>query len=195
MNDHEDSMLLEHEADGIKELDNNLPRWWVWLFYITIAISGVYLLYYHVLGAGDSMLVEYQKEMEKGEVIKNAALAKFESTMETLQASADAGVLSRGQQIFATTCAPCHGLLGQGIVGSNLTDDYWIHGPEFKDNLRIIYNGVPEKGMISWKGVLKPDQIFAAASYIYTLRGTHPPNPKLPENQLQEAADAPSPFE
>jgi cytochrome c oxidase cbb3-type subunit 3 len=79
-------------------------------------------------------------------------------------------------------------------VGPNLCDEYWIHGSNFVDNLRTIYNGVPEKGMLTWKGVLKPAEIHAVGSYIYTLRGTHPPNPKPPENTVQQPTD-PSPFE
>ena len=195
MNDSKDPLLLDHEVDGIKELDNNLPRWWVWLFYITTAYAIVYMVYYHAMGAGDLMVAEYDKEMAVGESIKNAAIARFEGSIDSASPSTDPVVIARGQQIFATTCAPCNGVQGQGIVGSNLTDDYWIHGSTFQDSLRTIYNGVPEKGMISWKDSLKPDQILASASYIYTLRGTNPPNPKPPENQQQPASDEPSPFE
>jgi cytochrome c oxidase cbb3-type subunit 3 len=91
-------------------------------------------------------------------------------------------------------CAPCHEKDGGGKVGPNLTDTYWIHGSNFVDNVKVIWNGVPEKGMLTWKGVLKPDQIHHVASYIYTLRGTKPPNPKPPENQAP-AQTAPNPFE
>jgi cytochrome c oxidase cbb3-type subunit 3 len=183
MNDPKDPLLLEHDADGIRELDNKLPRWWVWLFNLTIVFAVAYLGYYHVLHAGELMLGEYQKEMERGEKIKSAALARFEAEVEALQPSQDAAILDRGGKVFSFYCAPCHRADGGGLVGPNLTDDYWIHGPQFKDNLRIILNGVPEKGMITWKGVLKPNEIIAVASYIYTLRGTQPPNPKPPENQ------------
>ena len=104
-------------------------------------------------------------------------------------------LLAKGKQNFGVLCAPCHRADGGGLVGPNLTDDYWIHGPQFKDNLRTIINGVPEKGMVTWKGVLKPDEIVAIASYIYTLRGTHPPNPKPPENQAPAGPERPSEFE
>jgi cytochrome c oxidase cbb3-type subunit 3 len=90
---------------------------------------------------------------------------------------------------------PCHGPQGQGLVGSNLTDDYWIHGPEFKDSLRTISDGVPDKGMIAWKESMQPNEIYAVASYIYTLRGTNPPNPKLPENEITTPAVDSSMFE
>ena len=107
----------------------------------------------------------------------------------TLKPSQDTEVLGQGRQTFMTLCAPCHRPDGGGLVGPNLCDDYWIHGTNYLDSLRIIINGVPEKGMLTWRGILKPSEIQAVASFIYTLRGTHPPNPKLPENQQP----APSP--
>jgi len=194
MNDPKDPLLLDHDADGIRELDNNLPRWWVWLFNLTILFSVVYMLYYHVFRAGDLMAAEYEKEMERGEKVKVAALQRFETELETMQPSTDQALIAQGGQVFSQMCAPCHRADGGGLVGPNLTDDYWIHGAEFKDNLRTIVNGVPSKGMISWKSLLKPADIYAVASYIYTLRGTKPPNPKPPEKQ-QPAVEAPSIFE
>jgi cytochrome c oxidase cbb3-type subunit 3 len=182
MNNLNDSLLLDHEVDGIRELDNKLPRWWVWLFYLTIAFAGLYLAYYHVLGSGQMMTAEYEAEMKIGNALKNASMAKFESGFATLEPSPDPYVVSQGRQTFANLCAPCHRADGGGLVGPNLTDDYWIHGPQFADNVKTIWNGVPEKGMITWKGVLKPDQVLAVASYIHTLRGTQPANPKPPEN-------------
>ncbi len=175
--------LLDHEADGIRELDNLLPRWWVWLFYLTTAFAVVYMLYYHVLKIGNLQAAEYDKEWRKGEEIKSAAIAKFESALGALEPSKDPAVLAKGQQTFMTLCAPCHRPDGGGLVGPNLCDDYWIHGSNYLDNLKIIINGVPEKGMLTWRGVLKPSEIQAVASYVYTLRGTKPPNPKPREDQ------------
>ncbi len=194
MNEPKDPLLIDHEIDGIQELDNQLPRWWVWLFYLTIAFSAVYLVYYHVLKDGDIQAAEYRREMEIGEKIKSAALARFEQGMGSLQPDQDQAVLAKGHEKFRMLCAPCHRDDGGGLVGPNLTDDYWIHGPTFADNLKVIWNGVPEKGMVSWKGVLQPEEIRAVASYIYTLRGTQPPNPKPPENQAP-APTGPSEFE
>jgi cytochrome c oxidase cbb3-type subunit 3 len=185
MNDSNDPLLLDHEADGIQELDNNLPRWWVWLFYLTILFAPAYLLYFHVLHVGALQAAEYEAESKLGETVKSAALAKFEASIGSLEPSADPAFLAKGQQTFLLLCAPCHRADGGGLVGPNLCDDYWIHGSNFVDNLKTIINGVPEKGMLTWKGVLKPNEIHAVASYIYTLRGTKPPNPKLPENQQQ----------
>jgi cytochrome c oxidase cbb3-type subunit 3 len=181
--DSNEPLLLDHEADGIRELDNNLPRWWVWLFYLTIAFAAVYLLYYHVFGAGDLQIATYEKEAKQGEAIKSAALAKFESGLGTLAPSTEASVLAQGRQTFMTLCAPCHRPDGGGLVGPNLCDDYWVHGSNYVDNVKTIWNGVPEKGMVTWRGVLKPAEVQAVASFIYTFRGTKPPNPKPPENQ------------
>ncbi|MEW6157547.1 MAG: cbb3-type cytochrome c oxidase N-terminal domain-containing protein [Verrucomicrobiota bacterium] len=188
-----DPLLLDHEVDGIQELDNLLPRWWVWLFYLTIFFSAAYLLYYHVLGIGDLQSAEYEKERKRGEEIKSASIAKFEASVGTLQPSKEPAILSQGIQTYTTYCAPCHRPDGGGLVGPNLCDDYWIHGATFVDNLKIILNGVPEKGMLTWRGVLKPSEVHAVASYIYTFRGTQPPNPKPPENQQQP--EKPNEFE
>jgi len=193
-NDPHGPLLEGHEADGIKELDNNLPRWWVWLFNLCIVFAAVYMTYYHVLGKGDLQVAEYEKEKAIGDKIKNEALAKFESSLGALQPSTDRAVLSQGQQTFMTLCSPCHRPDGGGLVGPNLCDDYWIHGPNYVDNLKIIINGVPDKGMLTWRGILKPAEIQAVASYIYTLRGTKPPNPKPREDQAPKPT-GPSPFE
>ena len=199
MTEYNDPLLLDHEVDGIRELDNKLPRWWVWLFYCTIIFGVVYLSYYHVFAKGDlatlgQMKSEYEAEMKLGNAIKAATMTKFESDIATLTPSKDSNVLAQGKKTFLTLCAPCHRADGGGLVGPNLCDDYWIHGSNFADNVTTIWNGVPEKGMITWKKTLKPGEIYDVASYIYTLRGTHPPNPKPPENQAP-VKTGPSAFE
>ena len=195
-NDPQDPLLLDHNYDGIQELDNNLPRWWVWLFYITIIFSAVYLIYYHVARAGDLQAAEYDQEMKSGASVKAAAMGHFEANIPALTPSADAAVLADGSQIYAKFCAPCHRADGGGLVGPNLTDNYWIHGSNYVDTVKVIWNGVPAKGMITWKTVLKPDQIQAVASYIYTLRGAKLLTPgKLPENQQPAQPAGSSQFE
>ncbi len=193
-NDPKQPLLLEHEADGIKELDNLLPRWWVWLFYICVAYGVAYMLYYHVFNMGDLQAAAYSKEQKIGDEIKAASIAKFEANIAVLEPSKDQAVLTHGLQVYTVYCAPCHRADGGGIVGPNLTDDFWLHGSNYVDNVKIIINGVPDKGMLTWRGVLKPDEITSVASYIYTLRGTKPPNPKPPEN-LQTGPAKPSEFE
>jgi cytochrome c oxidase cbb3-type subunit 3 len=192
--DSNDPLLLDHEYDGIRELNNKLPRWWVWLFNLSIVFAVLYFGLYHVLGKGRLMDAQYKDEMKVGEQIKARALQDFEATMAARQPSTDAAVLAEGKDTFMKLCAPCHRPDGGGLVGPNLCDDYWIHGSNFVDNLRTIWNGVPAKGMVTWKGTLKPATIYAAASYIYTLRGTHPPKPKPPENQAP-VKTGPSDFE
>jgi len=186
--------VMDHEADGIRELDNLLPRWWVWLFHFTIAFSVFYLVYYHVVKAGDLQIAEFNKEWKRGEEIKNASIAKFEAGIASLTPSTDPSVLVDGQRLFINYCAPCHRPDGGGLVGPNLCDDYWIHGSNYVDSVKTIINGVPAKGMLTWRGVLNPDQIKAVSSYIYSLRGTHPKNPKPAENTVQ-APTGPSAFE
>src|SRR3954447_7369559 len=146
--DEKDPLLLDHEADGIKELDNLLPRWWVWLFYLTIIFAIGYMGYYHILRAGDLQVAEYNKEQKIGETIKGAALAKFETALGTLEPSKDPVMLAEGRQAFGNLCAPCHRADGGGLVGPNLCDDYWIHGSNYVDTIKTIWNGVPEKGMV-----------------------------------------------
>jgi len=190
----EEPALLDHEYDGIRELDNKLPRWWVWLFNLCILFAIVYLVYYHVLGRGQLMAAQYAEEMRIGNDLKAKATGEFENRMASLQPSTDVAVIAEGKDTFLKLCAPCHRADGGGLVGPNLCDDYWIHGSNFVDNLSTIWNGVPAKGMVTWKTTLKPSTIYAAASYIYTLRGTNPKNPKPPEN-LVPAKTGPSDFE
>jgi cytochrome c oxidase cbb3-type subunit 3 len=133
--------------------------------------------------------------MEIANEQKAAALEKFDMRMETMESSSEASVLAAGEKTYIVSCSPCHGPQGQGLVGSNLTDDYWIHGSEFKDTLRTISNGVPDKGMIAWKDSMQPSEIYAVASYILTLRGTDPPNPKAPENEITTPSVDASMFE
>jgi cytochrome c oxidase cbb3-type subunit 3 len=195
-NDPKEPLLMDHDYDGIQELDNNLPRWWVWLFYITIIFSAVYMVYYHVAHAGPLQDAEYKNEMKAGDQLKNGAMGRFEAGIGTLTPSADAAVLDSGRQTYAKFCAPCHRNDGGGLVGPNLTDDYWIHGSTFPDNVKVIWDGVPAKGMITWKAILKPDEIYAVASYIYTLRGAKLATPgKPPENQQPAKPAGPSQFE
>ena len=194
MNDPKDPLLLDHEADGIRELDNNLPRWWVWLFYLTIIYAVVYLGYYHVFATEKTSAAEYDVERAAGEKIKGAAMAKFEATIGNLAPASDPDAINNGRQTFMTLCAPCHRPDGGGLVGPNLCDDYWIHGSNFVDNVKTIWNGVPEKGMITWKTMLNPKQIHEVASFLYTFRGTKPPNPKPAEN-LVPVKTGPSEYE
>lgn len=281
----EKDVLLDHNYDGIQELDNDLPPWWLWLFYITIIWSVIYMIHYHVIGTGDSSEVEYLKEMDPewagitekagfsleyrspfykstweltpltrvqmalaqekeaaillaeqkamgevsisltdisfNEIIMAAMSAANPEDMEKLQTAfpeiwdayqkggggeeetqteativekpelvlkplTDVASLASGETIFMTNCATCHGKLGEGGIGPNFTDDYFIHGNTIGNMVTIINNGVPAKGMISWRAILKDRQIQEVASYIQTLVGTNPPNAKAPQGEKVE---------
>lgn len=177
--------LLDHEYDGIREYDNPLPRWWLWLFYATILFAAVYTPYY-LLGYGDSPREDYRQQMTAAEQQQarrqQQAAAPTPPAGEPAPAPAQADV-ARGEQIFKQNCVACHGQQAQGMIGPNLTDNAWIHGNTLADVKQVITNGVPEKGMIAWKNQLKPEQIAAVAAYVKSLQGTNPPNPKPPQGE------------
>jgi cytochrome c oxidase cbb3-type subunit III len=181
--EHERDVLLDHNYDGIMELDNQLPPWWKYGFYVTIVIGVIYLFNYHVLGTGKLQIAEYNAEMaiakeEKTARMKNAAENITEASVVLLK---DAGALADGATIFKNNCVPCHGDKGQGIAGPNLTDEFWIHGGGIKNVFRTITDGVPGKVMISWKEKLTPTQIEKVASYVLSLQGTNPPGGLAPQ--------------
>jgi cytochrome c oxidase cbb3-type subunit 3 len=193
----EKDVLMDHEYDGIHELDNNLPPWWLYGFYFSIAFAVVYLFNYHITGNGKLMVEEYQAEMQAAEEAKAAFMATQENVVDesNVEYLSDASALGEGQKTFKLYCAPCHGETGgsmPGGVGPNLTDDYWIHGGSMSDIFKTIKYGVPEKGMVSWEAQLNPTQIQQVASYIKSLHGTNPPNAKEPQGDLwqeEETAD------
>jgi cytochrome c oxidase cbb3-type subunit III len=177
---------LGHDYDGIRELDNRLPPWWLYGFYLTIVFAVIYLWRYHVSHTAPDSIQEYQlavqaAEIKRAEYLKKAANNVDESTVKYLSAADD---LAAGEKIYATTCFPCHGKAGEGGVGPNLTDDYWLHGGSVKDIFKTIKYGVPEKGMKSWKDDYSPGQIAQLASYIKSIKGTNPPNGKAPQGPL-----------
>lgn len=179
----EEDIMLDHNYDGIKELDNSLPPWWVALFFVTSAFAVVYMGYFHITGKGLSSKEQYEAEVKTAE----AAIAAFQAKQADKVDEANLvvldkpGDLSAGKTIFTTNCVACHGAMGEGGVGPNLTDKFWIHGGSITNIYQTIKNGVPEKGMISWKSQLRPADMHRVASYIMTLQGTNPPNPKEPQ--------------
>lgn len=177
--------LLDHNFDGIQEFDNPLPPWWVGLFYITIVYAVVYIIFYHVTGFGPSQRDEYLSEINtfKNQKIANSSASPEESFKdgETFTAMTDEVALAAGGQIYKTNCSSCHGAAGEGGIGPNMTDNFWIHGGTHNDIINTIVKGVPEKGMISWKPILSKSDILKVASYLETLKGTTPANPKAPQ--------------
>lgn len=182
----EESILLDHDYDGIKELDNNLPPWWKYGFYLTIVVAVVYIFNYHVSGSGDLQIAEYDKEMaeaklEVEEFMKTSANKVDETTIKVTK---EASQLAAGKEAFISVCAACHGRLGEGGVGPNLTDEYWVHGGSIQDIFKTIKYGWAEKGMKAWKDELSPMQMSQISSFIISLRGTNPPNGKAPQGDL-----------
>lgn len=177
-----DQAMEGHEYDGIKEYDNNPPAWFNWLFYGTIAYAIWYLSWYHVFKVGPLQEEEYIAQVEAAKPIIAAAQEKG-IKLADLPPNKDAAVLTKGEQLYTKNCVACHGAQGEGLVGPNLTDEYWLHGGSYKDIFTVIFEGVPEKGMISWKKTLLPHEIQAIASYVNTLRGTKPSNPKDPQGE------------
>ena len=185
----ETDILLDHNYDGIRELDNNLPPWWVYGFYLTIAIAVVYMLYFHVFNYGPSSQEEYEIEMAEAEKAVEEYLATQANLVDETNVTllTDEAALTRGQEIFQVNCIACHLEHGGGgpmSVGPNLTDEYWLHGGSIQDVFTTIKYGVPEKGMISWQSQLRPGEMADVASYILSLQGTNPPNAKEPQGEL-----------
>jgi len=181
----EADILLDHDYDGIKELDNALPPWWKYGFYITIAIAFVYLLNFHVLGNGKNPTEEYVAEMENARIQKEIFEAGNKDKIDEKNVPmADAAGLARAKEIFVTKCFACHGNLGQGGVGPNLTDDFWLHKGSLNDIYNTIKVGYADKGMQSWANDFTPKEMSFLASYVRTLKGTNPPNPKAPQGDL-----------
>jgi cytochrome c oxidase cbb3-type subunit 3 len=184
----EADVLLDHDYDGIKELDNALPPWWKWGFYFTVIVAVIYLFRFHIIGSGPTPLQEYDKEMavaatQLENFIKNTKEAFDEKTV-TL---ADAKGIAEGKKIFTGTCFPCHGASGEGnAVGPNLTDKYWLHGGSIGEVFKTITNGVPDKGMQAWGKTFSPADVRNITSYVLSLQGTNPPNAKAAQGNLYE---------
>lgn len=179
-NNMDSERLLADSHDGIQEYDNPLPRWWVWIFWATILFAVLYVLDFTGTLRGPGRIKDYEAEMA-------AAAAKYPKpssavSPEMLAAAAkDPTVIAAGKQIFTTTCSPCHRADGGGLIGPNLTDEYWLHGGTLPEIYKTITDGVLEKGMPQWGKVFNPDQIKSLAVYVRSLQGTNPPNPKAPQ--------------
>lgn len=181
---------MGHDYDGIRELNNPTPPWWRWAFYFSIAFGVVYIWRHHVSHTAPMQLeelaiAEAQAAEAKEAYLKTAADNINENTVKML---GEANDLAAGKKLFATNCAACHGAEGQGTVGPNLTDDYWLHGGKINDVFKTIKYGVPEKGMKSWQDDFSPKQIAQLASFIKSIHGSNPPNPK--EKQGEEYKEA-----
>jgi cytochrome c oxidase cbb3-type subunit III len=187
---------LGHDYDGIRELNNRLPPWWLYGFYLTIIFAGIYLWRYHVSHTAPSSKEEYERSVAKAEAriqeyMKKKGDAVDENTVKLLTSTDD---IAAGKAIFTdpSKCVACHGVEGGGnAIGPNLTDDYWIYGGNIKDLFKTIKYGA-KNGMKSWKDDLSPKQMAQVASYIKTLRGTKPANAREPQGELYKEEAAPA---
>jgi len=183
--EEERNLLMEHTYDGIAELDNPTPPWFMYLFYSTIIFGLIYGIYYHVYQDGNIQETEYKTEVALAEKAREAYMKQFAHSVNenNVTASTVSKDLTEGFQIYSTNCVACHGDKGQGGVGPNLTDKFWIHGGGIKDLFKTITHGIPEKGMIAWEKTLNPLQVQKVASYILTLQGTNPKGAKEPQGE------------
>ncbi len=178
---------MGHDFDGIHELNNPTPPWWKWGFVFTVCFGIVYFWRTEVTHSAPSQLEELAAEEEKAAVAKQEYLKKAANNIDenNVVMLTDPADIAAGQKMFVSNCAPCHGPQGQGVVGPNLTDDYWLHGGKLNEVFKTIKYGVADKGMKSWQEDFSPKQLAQVACYIKTLRGTNPPNAKEPQGQKE----------
>lgn len=188
----ESSLDLGHDYDGIRELNNRLPGWWLYGFYGCILFAGVYLYRFHVSHTAPSSIQEYEQsvvraESQLKEFIKKQGDAVDETNVKLLTGAED---LAAGKALFVKSCAACHLESGAGIVGPNLTDDYWLHGNDIKSMFKVVRYGI--NAMPAWQTQMSNKQIAQVSSYIKTLHGTNPPNPKAPQGTLMKEETVPT---
>ena len=182
----EGEIILDHNYDGIKELDNSLPPWWVYSFYLSIIFAAIYLVRYHIF-EGPTQLQEYETEMAEAKL----AIEEYKKTaknlvdVNTVTLLTDAADLNAGKAIWDLNCVACHLADGGGSIGPNMTDEYWILGGGIKNVFQTISEGGRDgKGMIAWKQQLKPLEMAQVSSYLLTLQGSTPANPKAAEGEI-----------
>ncbi len=185
--EQEGDIMLDHDYDGIKELDNDLPPWWKYGFYLTIVWAVAYLFYFHLGGGGKLSRDEYNNEMEVAKLAKEEFMRNAKNNVDENTVAFDAEMIAEGTNLFKANCAACHGNAGEGNVGPNLTDEYWLHGGSVKDVFKTIKYGWPNKGMKAWESDFSAVQMQAIASYIQSIHGSNPANAKAPQGEIYAA--------
>ncbi len=182
---NERDQLLNHEYDGIREYDNPLPRWWVWIFAGSFWFSVGYFIHYHLTGNGTSVAAAYEADVaEARELAAKSTLSQPVSEDSLSQLMADAALMKDARSAFSLRCGPCHGDRGQGLIGPNLTDNAWIHGRgSLTDIFKVVDEGVLAKGMPAWSKQLSPIEVRKLSAYVGSLRGKAVPG-KAPEGAL-----------
>lgn len=175
--------LMEHEYDGIAEFDNPMPGWWVLTFWLTIVFAVAYALNVGGIGTGAGRVAEYEKDMAAFRAAHPAPAAAT-APAALLAIAGDHEKLEEGRELFTKTCASCHLADGGGLIGPNLTDDNWLHGGKIEQINATITDGVMAKGMPAWGKLLKPGDVDLVTAYVWSLHGTKPAKPKLPEGEF-----------
>tara|TARA_B100001146_G_scaffold213216_1_gene213364 strand:- start:2982 stop:3968 length:987 start_codon:yes stop_codon:yes gene_type:complete len=189
----EGEIILDHNYDGIRELDNKLPPWWVYGFYATIIFAAIYLVRFELF-KDYNQVDEYEAAVAqaKVEIEEYKKTAKDLVDVNTVQLLTEVSDLNSGKSIFEGNCVACHKASGGGGIGPNLTDDHWILGGGIKNVFNTISEGGrPGKGMVAWKADLKPSEMAQVASYVLSLHGSNPPDGKEPEGDIWLDPDAP----
>ncbi|WP_291724445.1 cbb3-type cytochrome c oxidase N-terminal domain-containing protein [Bernardetia sp.] len=182
----ERAVLMNHDYDGIQELDNDLPPWWKYGFYLTI-VMGVIYLYVYANGIALDSPKEYEVAVQEGNILKAQYLADMANAInENNVELADVAGVTKGMSIYAKKCKTCHGGKAEGLSGPNLTDEYWLHGGDIRSVYKTIKYGVTSKGMIAWQDQLSPQEIQQVASFVLSLQGSNPPNAKDPQGEKYE---------
>lgn len=176
--------VVLHEVDGIQEYDNDLPNWWLYVLYGSILFGVVYWFTYETGRFADGPLEAYHAEVDRRAAAQASTLQVGEATSESLLTlSQDPAAIALGKQVFGSTCAPCHKNDGGGVVGPNLTDDFWLHGADPKGIYETVASGVSDKGMPAWLPQLGALRTQSVTAYVLTLRGTNVPGGKAPQGE------------
>ncbi len=194
MAQYEDKVL--HELDGIREYDNPMPGWLMAIWWGSLIFSAAYIVFFALSFGEGSMESEYRGDAQKAVSTIDAYYAAHPlippTSAELLGGAANPDVLQKAAARFGRTCAPCHGEKAQGLIGPNLTDDSWLHGGTVEQIFQTIAKGWPSKGMPPWGRALKPEEISALVSYVRSLQGSNPANPKPPEGDRAVPEPIPS---
>lgn len=184
---HDEDRLLQHEYDGIREYDNPMPRWWLYIFWGSIVWAALFWFNVPGIGVGKGMIADYDASVA-------AAAAEFPQPVNTgpdvaalVAMSEDPAALATGKTVYQAYCSACHAADGGGVIGPNLTDNFWIHGSSPEAIYATVHDGVLDKGMPAWGQSLKPDEVTAVVAYVISLQGTTPATPKAPEGAAVEA--------
>ena len=179
--------VLDHDYDGIQEYDNRLPNWWLWTLWGTIVFSVAYWLVFHTYGIAKNPVARYEAQLAAAPASADVA-SRGLTEADLVQMSTDSAILASGKEVYVQYCQVCHLAEGQGLVGPNLTDEYWINGGSAVDIHNTIVHGVVEKGMAAWGRQLGPDRVDAVTAFLLTMRGTNVEGGKAPQGEFYEVS-------